>query len=111
MAKALKYDSMSMAHRRTKEIIENGKSNGRKYKEILAFSLSAVGMMYRKCTNDDINYLKSSGIKGFVDLRFLQSLHKDNTYQAYFESRGKVIFSHSNPYYVHGRRIERSKFN
>ena len=94
---------MSMAHRRTSNLIKAG--DNRNYKVILSIALRAVYMMYRECTNSDINYLKAMHLKGMVNLSLLDSFHRDNTYQMNFESTGLIRFAHSNPYYVHGKSV------
>ena len=99
----MKYDRMSLAHRRTRNLIKAG--DDRKYKVILSVSLRAVAMMTRECTNADINYLKSMHLNGMVNLSLLQSLHKDNTYQMNFQNDGLIRFAHRNPYYVHSNRL------
>ena len=99
----MKYDTMSIAHRRTRKLIKAG--DDRKYKVILVVALRAVHMMYRECTNADINYLKAMHLKGMVNLSLLESLHKDNTYSMNFESTGLIRFAHSNPYYIHGKSV------
>lgn len=102
----MKYDNMSMAHRRAKNLIAAGDT--RKYKEILRVALRAVAMMGRECTIEDINYLKAMHLNGMVNLSLLQSLHKDNTYQMNFEQRGMIRFTHNSPYYVHGKKFVRN---
>ena len=99
----MKYDTMSMAHRRTSNLIKAG--DNRNYKVILSIALRAVCMMYRECTNSDINYLKAMHLKGMVNLSLLESFHRGNTYQMNFESTGLIRFAHSNPYYVHGKSV------
>lgn len=105
----MKYDNMSMAHRRTKSLIKKGDS--RPYQTILSVALKAVNMMYRECTIDDVNYLKSMHLNGLVDLSLLESLHKNNTYNLNFSDTGKIKIVHKNPYYVHGKKYVRSQFN
>jgi len=102
----MKYDRMSLAHRRTRNLIKAG--DPRKYKELLCISLRAVSMMYRECTNEDINYLKAMHL--IVNLSLIQSLHKDNTYQMNFQNDGLIRFAHKNPYYVHGNRVTAKAF-
>ena len=99
----MKYDIMSMAHRRTRNLIKAG--DDRKYKVILIIALRAVHMMYRECTNADINYLKAMHLKGMVNLSLLESFHRNNTYQMNFESTGLIRFAHKNPYYIHGKSV------
>ena len=99
----MKYDTMSLAHRRTRNLIKAG--DDRKYKVILCIALKAVHMMYRECTNADINYLKAMHLKGMVNLSLLESFHRDNTYQMNFQSDGLIRFAHKNPYYIHGKSV------
>lgn len=105
----MKYDIMSMSHRRAKALIKAG--DKRNYREVLSIALKVMHMKQRPITTDDINYLKSFYLNGMVDLSLIQSLHKENTYLFNFSHTGKIIFAHKNPYYVHGRQIIRSKFN
>ena len=104
----MKYDRMSLAHRRTRNLIKAG--DDRKYKVILSIVLRAVHMMTRECTNEDINYLKGMHLKGMVNLSLLQSLHKNNTYAMNFQDDGLIWFAHKNPYYVHGNRVTAKAF-
>ena len=98
-----------MSHRRAKALILEGDT--RKYRVVLSIALKVMHMNQRPVTIDNINWLKSFYLNGMVDLSLLQSLHKENTYLFNFSHTGKIIFAHKNPYYVHGRRYERSKFN
>ena len=99
----MEYDTMNIAHRRTCKLIKAG--DNRKYKVILCIALNAVHMMYRDCTNADINYLKAMHLKGMVNLSLIESFHRNNTYQMNFQSDGLIRFSHSNPYYIHGKSV------
>ena len=99
----MRYDTMSIAHRRTRNLIKAG--DNRKYKVIFVIALRAVHMMYRECTNADINYLKAMHLKGMVNLSLLESFHMDNTYQMNFQSDGLIRFTHKNPYYIHGKSV------
>ena len=100
---------MSMSHRRAKALIKAG--DKRKYREVLSIALKVMHMSHRPVTIDNINWLKSFYLNGMVDLSLIQSCHKENTYLFNFSHTGKIIFAHKNPYYVGGRRYERSKFN
>ena len=97
----MKYDIMSLAHRRTRNLIKAG--DDRKYKAILSVSLRAVYMMARECTNADINYLKAMHMQ--VNLSLIYSLHKNNTYQMNFQNDGLIRFAHKKPYYIQGNQV------
>ncbi len=105
----MKYDIMSMSHRRAKALILAGDT--RNYREVLSIALKVMYMKQRPVTIDNINWLKSMYLNGMVDLSLIESLHKENTYLFNFSHTGKIIFAHKNPYYAEGVRIERSKFN
>ncbi len=68
-----KYDIMSMAHRKAKDLKIFG--DKRSYRELLSISLKVRYMMKRTITVIDINWLYENLPSKHIDLSLVKSLH------------------------------------
>ena len=69
----MKYDIMSMAHRKVRDLRLFG--DKRSYKELLSISLKVRNMMNRTITVIDINWLYDNLPGKHIDLSLVKSVH------------------------------------
>ena len=80
----MKYDIMSMAHRKAKDLRYYG--DKRSYRELLSISLKVRHMMNRTITIIDINWLMNNYPTRNIDMTLILSLHISKR----FELKGSI---------------------
>ena len=75
----MKYDIMSLAHRKAKDLRFYG--DKRSYRELLSISLKVRHMMKRIITIHDINWLMNNYNTKYIDLSLLRSFYKTDKFK------------------------------